>query len=66
MAGHALECDGNFSARSLSGTKDFLFDGCHARALFLAKDFGVSAAEKAPAVPGPEALRVRAAEKATL
>jgi len=41
MTGHALDCDGNFSARSLSGAKDFLLDGCHARALFLAKDFGV-------------------------
>jgi hypothetical protein len=63
MTGHALECEGNFGARSHPGAKDFLFDGCCARALFLAQDFGVSAAEKATLVPGPEALSVSAAEK---
>jgi hypothetical protein len=50
-------------ARSHSGAKDFLFDGCQAHALFLAEDFGVTAADKAPVVPRPEALDVSDAEK---
>jgi hypothetical protein len=62
MTGHAPECEGTFGARSHSSAKDFLFDGCDARGLF-AEDFFGSAAEKAPLVPGPEALGVSAAEK---
>jgi hypothetical protein len=54
MTGHALECEGTFGARSHSSAKDFLFDGCQARGLFLAEDFGGSAADKATEVPAPK------------